>query len=226
MVYPSNPEGLLNRRVLCLTALGVLLTACTVNRQLLLTEVGLSAVELHLAEARTQVLGLSDIFLEYKNSSGATGRVALQGSIPGQGFLIVFEDPNHTGNPVPASYTNYYGRSVPGLMVPNGFFGNMQLGQSLSYRVSGRHFRLVALLFPVWDRVDDVVLFGPRPRPAIGGAFTEDGSLGNDFPRPPASSQSPQDTVSRLFPNGVAQDGNQEQDWRSRPDSFGAPTPP
>lgn len=189
----------MSRRVLFLVGVVLLLTACT---QLLLTEVGLKAVELHLAEPSNNVLDLSDIFLEYRNSNGDTGRLELQGSTYGQGFLC----------------------SVPGLMVRNGFFGNMQLGQSLSYRVSGRHFRLVAL-FPVWDEVDDVVRFGPRPCPAIGGAFVEDGSLGNDFPRPPAGNQA-QETVSRLFPSAVAQDNNQEQDWRTRPDSFGAATPP
>lgn len=208
--------------VLCACAL--LLSACTVNRELLITEVGLKAVELHLAEPRSNVLGLSDLFLEYKNSNGDTGRVELQGSIPGEGFLIVFEDPNHMGNPVAASYSNFFGRSVPGLMVQNGFFGNMQLGQSLSFRVSGKHFRLVAF-FPVWDRVDDVVLFGPQPRPAIGGVFLENRSLGNDFPRPAASNQSPQDTVSRRFPGGTAEDTNEEQNWRTRADSFGAATP-
>jgi hypothetical protein len=212
------------RVVPVLGACALLLSACTVNRELLITEVGLKAVELHLAEPANNVLGLGDVFLEYKNSNGDTGRVELSGQMPGGGYLIVFEDANHMGNPVAASYSNFSGRSVPGLMVRNGFFGNMQLGQSLSFRVSGRHFRLVAL-FPVWDRVDDVVLFGPQPRPAIGGVFLEDGSLANDFPRPPASNQSPQDTVSRGFPNGTAQDANAERDWRTRPDSFGRATP-
>ncbi len=73
--------------------------------------------------------------------------------------------------------------------------------------------------------MDDVVLFGPRPRPAIGGNFLEDGSLGNDSPEAAGSPQSQQGTVSRRFPGGTAQDTDAEQDWRSRWESFGAPTP-
>jgi len=212
--------------VLVAAAAALLAGGCTVHRKLLITEVGLTAVEVHLAEPTGQVLGLRGVFLEYANSSGSAGRVELQGSIVGQDYYVVFEDPNHSGPPAPSSYTNYYGRFVDGLVVPSGFFGTLTLGQSLSYRVSGEHSRSV-LFIPVTDEVDDVVQFGPQGvRPAIGGVFHEDGSLANDFPRAASSNQSQQRTVSRKFPSGAAQDTNAESDWSTEPDNFGAPTPP
>jgi hypothetical protein len=186
---------------------------CAVHRDLRISEVGLHAVELYLAEDSGNQLALADHTLTYKNSNGLEGEVDLGvfGTLPGGGWLVVWEEQNYSDPPEKEDFVNFFGRSVPGIKVSDGFFG---IGISYSYRVSGKHRRGF-----ITDKTDDVVKFGVQPRPSIGGSFIEDGSLANKVP-----SQSR--TISRKWGIIHPIDNDREDDWIKKTQSFGGPTLP
>ena len=97
---------------------------CTVHRDLRISEVGLHAVELYLAEDSGNRLALADHTLMYKNSNGLEGEVDLGvfGTLPGGGWLVVWEEQNYSDPPEKADFVNFFGRSVPGIKVSDGFF--------------------------------------------------------------------------------------------------------
>lgn len=155
----------------------LMFTGCAVHRDLRISEVGLHAMELYFAEESGNRLALADHTLKYKNSNGQEGEVDLGvfGTLPGGGWLVVWEEQNYSGTPEKEDFLNIANRYVPGIKVSDGFFGT---GISYSYRVSGKHNRGF-----ITDKTDDVVKFGVQPRPSIGGTFVEDGSLANKLPR-------------------------------------------
>ena len=76
------------------------------------------------------------------------------------------------------------------------------------------------MFVPVYqDKVNDVVTFGPSPRPSSGGAFTEDGTLNN---AKPSGTQS----ISRAFTGNTPIDTDKESDWSQKVTTPGAPTGP
>jgi hypothetical protein len=194
--------------------IGTLMFAgCAVHRDLRISEVGLHAVELYLAEESGNRLALADHTLKYKNSNGQEGEVDLGvfGTLPGGEWLVVWEEQNYSLTPVKEDFVNFYGRSVPGIKVSDGFFGT---GISYSYRVSGKHERGL-----ITDKTDDVVKFGAQPRPSIGGNFVEDGSLANKLPRGSRN-------ISRKWGGIHPIDNDREDDWEKKTQSLGAPTLP
>ena len=213
--------------IICLIGLS-LLNACRVHRDLRITEVGLTAVELYLDEPANNTLALADHKLLYKSSNGDTAQIDLSGSIDGGKFLVIWEESGYSGSPVRADYTNWAQTLVPGIKVEEGFFGAPQAGDTFAYRVFGTHGR-----GSVTDKVDDVVKFGPwdpedaaiPPRPDMGGgAFVEDGSL-SDKEREPGVGVVKARTISRRWrPEGPA-DNDHEYNWTEKNESFGSPTP-
>ncbi len=160
------------------TCIVVQLFGCGTSRELVITEVGYRAVEISLNEPRTHVMGLNDIELRWKRAviDPATNQVVeegnaveLHGRITGLGHLVIWEKPGHTGPPRPEPYTNSFGHTGDGIAVHEGFFGSQDDTSGYAYRLQGHNTRVVALLFPVRDSVDDVVKFGPyNPHTTVG----------------------------------------------------------
>ena len=119
----------------------VALAGCTTHHKLKITEVGLTAVELHLDEPMGNSFDLTDQQLRYVNSAGYQSQIDLFGTIPGGGWLVIWEQAGYTGNPVSASYTNYFGRPVPGIQVKEGFFDGTN-ATTFAYRVTGQRIHL------------------------------------------------------------------------------------
>ena len=217
-----------------LCAIGIMsvapLSGCTQTRKLLITEWWPEVVELYLDEPANKTLDLTPFSMNVQakvdlipnvNEPDYTGTARLVGRITGGSYLVIFEEFGYTGSPVAGTYTDPVStRQVPGIKVKQGFFGWNLGGASTSLRVSGvsRGPGGIAGLFAVRERVDDVVKIGTRPRPSIGGDFTEDTPSALPLPNPPQ-------TMGRKWgPNGPI-DNNLESDWRAGPRSFGAPTP-
>jgi len=214
----------------------VSMTGCATTRNLKITEVSLNAVELYLDEPRSNSLDLTGQKLRYMNSSGDQVELDLFGTIPGGGWLIVWEAPNCTGCPASLDYVNFFNNNVPGIAVPQGFFANPQ-ADTFAYRVYGRGTRYIFPFFIFYDDVDDVVKFGggsqgPVPRPDIGGTFQETGQLGANKARVPGQGGSQARTISRRWQYDTSGlpttpiDTDDESDWERTGDSLGAPTPP
>jgi hypothetical protein len=214
--------------LLALAAAGALtLTGCSNDRNLKITEVGLTAVELHLDEPAGNSLALVDQQLRYVNSAGYQSQIDLFGTIYGDGWLIIWEQPNYQGPPVSASYTNYFGRQIPGIQVKEGFFDSAN-ADGFAYRLTGSHFRYIFPFFYAYDNTEDVVKFGPGTRPATGGAYTETGYLGAMKPRTQGAGATPSKTISRLWSRATPPkmiDTDNEADWERKDDNFGAQTP-
>lgn len=205
----------------------VALVGCENDRNLKITEVGLTAVELHLDEPMGNSFNLVDQQLRYVNSAGYQSQIDLFGTVPGGGWLIVWEKAGYTGNPVAADYTNYYGRYVPGIQVKEGFFSSTS-ATTFAYRLTGRHTRYIFPFFFAYDNTEDVVKFGDGTRPQIGGTFTETNYLGAAKVRTQGSGLTPSKTISRLWSRAnppTMIDTNSEADWERKDDNFGAPTP-
>jgi len=214
--------------------LGVLavisVSGCTNNRRLLITEWFPEVVELYLDEPTGNTLNLAPYSMNVVAKVDLnpnvpepdySGTADLVGTITGGSYLVVFEEFGYRGTPVAGTYTDpVTGRQLPGIKVKEGFFGWNQGGASTSLRVSGvsRGPGGIAGLFSARQRVDDVLKIGGRPRPSIGGTFTEDTSAPVTLPQAPR-------TMGRKWgPNGPI-DNDLESDWRAGPGTFGAPTP-
>ena len=168
-------------------------------------------VELHLDEPAGAVLDLAGFSLQVAAKPNHQGRVDLSGTMRAGEFRIVFEEFGYTGAPVAGTFNDPVRGAIPGFKVKQGFFGWNLGGASTSLRVSGTSASGI---------VDDVLLIGDRPRPAIGGTFIE------DTPTPiPLPSGVPLGTLGRKWgPEGPI-DSDNESDWTVGPRNFGAPTP-
>ncbi len=228
--------------VLVLAMTGLL--GCGQSRDLKITEVGYRAVEIALSEPPDHAMGLNDIELRWKRAyidattnqpMEESGAVELHGRIRGLRHLVIWEKPGHTGPPRSEDYTNSRNETSDGIAVAEGFFGTQDDTSAYAYRVVGYNTRVVALLFPVRDSVDDVVKFGPHDpgnasvpvRPDIGGRFTSDGSLAGEVREAPANAA--HIYFSRKVSDGDAADPNDDRyrdaddegDWKVRIDSMG-----
>jgi hypothetical protein len=218
---------------LSLVIVSFLLVGCRdTPRNLKVTEVAAHQVELFLDEPSTNApLGVDPLKLRWisqdPGGQPVVGEVSLAGAGPlhGRQFLVIFEDPNHTGPPVGQNYRP----AIPGLKVRGGTFPNYTTGTSASMSVFGRSPRGLFFIRLTTDVVDDIVSFGPHPRPRLPGEFDEDGTL--DGVRPEGNRES----VSRRFSGGDPRDTDRESDWSLELTSIGVanlppatptPTPP
>lgn len=221
----------LRPHLLALAPLAALaLCACTADRNLKITEIGTNAVELYLDEPADHTLVLSDQVLTIKStapdgSSPETKTFELFGTMHGGEFLVVWEDPNYTGVPTYSDYVNFFNRNVPGIMVEAGTLGTFDNTRCYSYRVHGSRYRYIFPFFYAIDETDDVVKFGPQPRPDVGGTFHEDGSLAG-VERTAAQGLTPGRTVwhrTRMVDGvEVPRDYDNEDDFREADENFGA----
>ena len=203
-------------------------TACTTHRGLMLTEVGDGALELYLDESADRTLPLRHVDLRWKShADGADpeeGTVALTGEIRGGEYVVVWEKPGHTGVPSRENYTNFENQSVRGVAVAEGSFGAVDNARSYAFRIYQKRTVYVFPFFYRIERLDDVVTFGPRPRPEIGGTFSENGDL-DEVERSAAVSTLRGQTVWRKLHevNGVdvPRDADLESDWRQDDESYG-----
>ncbi len=208
---------------LCLVTVSFLLVGCNVNRNLKVTEVAADRVELFLDEPADKELYLTGIKLKWisqdPNAQPVSGEVDLgaAGPLHGRQFLVVFEDANYTDVPVAQAIGS---GTILGIKVRGGFFPGYITGTSVSMGVSGKNTRSVFFVPLYYHHADDVVRFGPRPRPLLAGAFNENGSLDNIGP------EGGRESVSRTFSGSDPTDSNSEADWSLRPNSIGIPTPP
>ncbi len=213
------------------------LQACTANRGLKISEVGVGVLELYLDEPAGNRLGLDDHFVEIKTiitdpmdpmrTIPWERTFELSGSLDGGEYLVLWEQPGRVGFPGYEFYDNFDSESVPGIafepgtLAPTGAVDNTK---PFSYRIHARRYRYVFPFFYAQDVTDDVVTFGPRPRPAIGGAFTETGAL-DGVMRSTAVTFARGQTVWRKTDNStgveIPQDFDTEDDWRQDDESFG-----
>ncbi|MBZ4417511.1 hypothetical protein [Myxococcus sp. RHSTA-1-4] len=216
-----------------LRAVGVLLlvalAGCTQRRGLVITEWFPEVVELYLDEPASETLDLSPFSIQVRarqdlnpnvDEPDYANQAGLLGTMSGGSYLVIFEEFGYSGPPVSSTYTDpVTARQVPGIKVAEGFFGWNLGGASTSLRISGvtRGPGGIAGLFHVRQSVDDVLLLGGRPRPSIGGDFTE------DTPSPVPLPLAPQ-TMGRKWGPGGPLDNDVESDWRAGPRTFGEPS--
>ena len=220
-------------RSLVAVSLAVLsLCACTQNRRLRISEVGAQRLELYLDEPNGNALALQGQTLDWVavDPSGMnaphSGSIDLAGSIPGGGFLVLFEDPSVApGGATPSTVDDFFHRSRPGLAVAPDALGPTDPTLGYAFRVHGHEFRYVFPFFYTYDDTDDTVRFGPPGRPNIGGAFSEDGSL-QPVTRTPTMGQTKGRTIRRKTTriNGVdtPADRDREADWQADDESWGS----
>ena len=206
----------MNKSSIVLSAVALaLVSGCAVYRDLRITEVGFREVEIYLDEPADHTLALQDHVFSYIGSGGETNEFELFGSLDGGEFIVIWEDPHSADAPSAADYYNFDNRYVRGIRVPTGFFGTQTNTQSYAYRVHGRHKRGT-----ITDKVDDVVKFGPSPRPSIGGVFTETMGLTNAT-RTVRDGVIKAETVSRFWRAEGLVENDREDDWRMRRETFG-----
>lgn len=189
-------------------------SACSTRPALKITEVAGGTVELYLDESRSQ--NLDRLSLQVETGAGYSESASLVGTMPGESFLVVFEEIGYSGGPVAATYSDpFTGDRCSGIKMAENTFGWNQGGTSFAFRLSGRSSRVGGLagLFQRRWQIDDVVTFGTRPRPSIGGSFTEDTTVPVGLPVPPGS-------VSRSWAAGAPIDNDLESDWGNKFPSF------
>jgi hypothetical protein len=213
-------------KLICCLALVVvsslLLAGCDVDRKLKITEVA-PRVELFLDEPFNNQLPMTSMALEWvwqePGAQPASGALnfgsAGVGPLQGGKFLVIFEDANYMGDPVAQDFRS----TVPGIKVRDGFFPGYGNTRSVSMRIVGERSGTHILFVPRREKVNDVVRFGPSPRPPLVGAFNENGSLNGVWPSGGRS-------VSRRFAGSAPVDDDSESNWSLTPESIGVPTPP
>jgi hypothetical protein len=193
--------------------------ACERNRKLKVTEIGANRVEILLDEPFSNQLNLTNMKFRWTakepNAQATSGEVPLDivGSLSGGTFLVIYEDAGYNGPPVSQPFHN-----SPGIKVENGFFPGYGNNPGVSMQVDGTNSGTAVLFVPATDTVNDVVRFGPTPRPPLAGSFREDGSLTGEKPRGTES-------VSRQFSANGPVDTDSETDWARKPESIGVPNP-
>ena len=202
------------------------LAGCQKSRSLKITEIGANRVELFLDEPSDHSLNLHSIDFVWASQESApagsptptpvraTVSLGLAGSIQGQQYLVIFEDSNYTGPPVAQEFF----RGKPGIKVRDSFFPGYGNDPGISMQVNGTHSGTAVLFVPTTETVNDVVRFGPRPRPELAGTFVEGGSLDRVKPQGGRS-------VSRRFSSGSPVDTDNETDWSLQPESIGVANP-
>jgi hypothetical protein len=187
----------------------LLLPACGVDRKLKITEVAPNTIELYLDEPSGNQLDLTNMKFKWVSqdpmAQPKSGEVdlGLAGTLQGGTFLMIFEGSNYSGPPVAQNFHN----QIPGIKVKDNFFPGYGQNPSVSMSVDGKHYRTYIVFVPIYrDTVNDVVRFGPRPRPNLFGVFNEDGSL--DGLRPVGTQ-----SIGRAFSNGIPVDTDSEADW-------------
>jgi hypothetical protein len=215
-----------------LVVVGLALAACTQSRGLKISEIGAGRVELYLNEPNTNALDLGGQTLDWQavDPSGTnlshSGSIDLGGSLDGEQFFVVFEQPGHTGVPTTEFYNNFNNQSVKGLEVAPTTLGPVDPALAYAFRVHGRQLRYIFPIFYTYDETDDTVRFGPRGRPNIGGTFTEDYSLD-----PVIRTQAVGLTKGRTIRRKTTQigtldtpaDRDLEADWQTDDESYGKP---
>ena len=223
VVARKQPPMKLIHFSLCLVVVSLLLVGCAdTPRNLKITEVSADRVELFLVEPSTNVeLQLTHMKLRWisqdPNAQPVNGELDLgwAGPLRGQQFLVIHEGANYAGPPVAENFRP----TTPGIKVRNGFFPGYIDGTKVSMSVDGRSPRGLFLIRLTTDVVNDIVRFGPIPRPTLAGAFNEDGTL--NAIRPEGGRKS----VSRRFSTSTPVDTNSEADWSLQDESIGVPTP-
>ena len=205
-------------RSIIICALGVIVligSGCTTYSGLRLTEVAGGTVELYLEQSNQLDFGIFGTSLEVKTEDGHNNSLNLLGAMPGGSYLVVFEEIGYTGQPVSVTYTDPFSNAqCAGIKVAESFFGWVPGATSFAFRIAGD----LTNFYGVRIIVDDVVTFGTRPRPSIGGSFTEDTSLPVSLP--PFSR-----SMSRKWgASGSIMDNKSESDWESAFPTFCGPT--
>ena len=209
----------------CVSAIASGCAVTRADRNLVITEVAKDQVELYLDEPADRALLLDEgMLLTVTSSSGNSASVnfkAFDDTLPGGGFLILWEGGGYDGPPVREDYSGGQQGAVPGLKVSKRFFDELDEFPS-EVRLHGKHSRTTGIIvvFPriTEDRLDDVVRFGTPEgvRPQTGGQFLATGALG--FPTGSVSLQ-------RRWDSGAPVDLDQEDDWKHYGESLGVPTP-
>jgi hypothetical protein len=192
---------------------------------LLITEWRPETVEIYLDEIPGRTLDLADYAIAVKakvdlirdvDEPDYEARANLVGNISGGEFLILFEEFGYSGPPITGTFTDpRTGSPVPGIKLPENFFGWNRGGASTALRLSGQGRDGV---------VDDLMLIGDRPRPSLGGSFIEDTSSAMRLPLPPGPGGSQTRTLSRKWNSQHPVDNDKESDWRiDRVSSWGRP---
>lgn len=197
--------------------LGVILFAafgCSNHIKLEITEMSEGFLELYLDEPNDVDLSLCT--LEVAADPGYTNSLQLTGTMPADSYIVVWEEPGYTGPPVSAMYINpnVPNQQCAGIKVQEYFFGWNLRGNSFAVRISGDWSNF----YGVKQKVDDKLAFGRRPRPALGGTFTEDTQLPLQVPNPPIGA------IGRKWMGGNPIDNNLESDWKTDFISVCAPT--
>ena len=194
--------------------------SCSTTRNLRITEVGANRLELFLDEPFGRNLNLTGLNFEWvsQNPNAQPTRGALRldaaGSMTGGQFLVIYEDARHAGAPVLENFRP----NTPGIKVRDDFFPGYGSNPGVSMRVSGEHVGTSVLFIPTQERVNDVVRFGPTPRPSLSGAFVEDNSLSGVKPQG-------SDSISRRFAAGRPVDTDREAEWSLTNQTIGLPNP-
>jgi hypothetical protein len=222
------------------------LAGCTADRKLMISEVGFGVLELYLDEPPDHTLDLSDHVLEVRTRVPDPANpmqdvpyersFELWGTLAGGQYLVIWEQPGRTGMPAYEQYENDDEEYVTAIAVEPGTLGPAALAMDgtvqvsvdntrpYSFRVHGKHTRYVFPFFYAQDVTDDVVTLGPRPRPEIGGAFTETGALDAVARRKAIGLTTGQSAwrKTRNTPGGdVPKDGDTEDDWRQDDENLG-----
>lgn len=198
------------------------LVGCQRTRNLKVTEIGTNRVELFLDESSNNTLNLTSISFTWMSQdpgapSPARGDVRLDaaGSLTGQQYLVIFEDPNYHGPPIAQNFRS----NVPGIMVSDNFFPNYGSDPGVSMHVNGSPSGTAVLFIPTTESINDVVRFGNSAiRPALSGVFHENGALNGIKPQGGQS-------ISRRFSSGTPVDNDSESDWSLQTESIGVANP-
>lgn len=207
-------------------ALALAASGCISSPDLLLTEIGLKEVEIYNAEPGGP-MDIDGVMLYYAATDGTEASIRLFGQLDSGAFLVVWEDDNHTGAPVASFYRNYNNQTVKGIKVEAGTFGTPAPDDGFAYLLKRRRTGFPNFIYTK-ETIEDVCRFGawdpnatpPVERPTLGSnAFTDTGALVGDVRT--ETTQIKAKTIQRRWRSGVPRDGNSEDDWSLRNESYG-----
>jgi hypothetical protein len=197
------------------------MVGCQRTRNLKVTEIGTNRVELFLDESSNNTLNLTSISFTWTSqepgaASPVRGDVSLDpvGALNGQQYLVIFEDANYHGPPMAENFRP----NTPGIKVRDGFFPGYGNDPGVAMNVNGSHTGTAVLFVPTTESINDLVRFGPSPRPTLPGTFSEDGSLNSVKPQGGQS-------ISRRFSGGTPVETDSAHDWSLQPESIGLANP-
>jgi hypothetical protein len=201
------------------------LAGCQKPRNLKLTEIGTNRVEIFLDEPGDHSLNLASVNFTWisQDSPGASPRPAptrgdvslgLVGSLQGQQYLVIFEDPSYQGPPVAQDFRT----GTPGIKVRDSFFPGYGNDPGVSMNVNGSRSGTAVLFIPTTETVSDTLGFGDFRRPALAGTFRDGSALDGVKPQGGRS-------ISRRFSSGAPVDTDSGIDWSLQPESIGIANP-